>query len=114
MAKANNVRRKQGDTYPIEVQIFNSDGQTAYSLAGVTEVKMGVAESSALLVTDTPELVLVGAVTDSATGMVEFSLTPTDAAIPVGVYNAEIQMIDGAYIITTDTFKYEVAGQIVH
>lgn len=114
MAKANNIRRKQGDTYPIEVQILEADGKTAYDLTSVSEIKLGVDENDTLAVSDTPALVLTGAVTDAATGTAEFTVTVGDAALAVARYNAEIQMIDGTYIITTDTFDYEVVGQIVY
>lgn len=113
MARAENIRRKQGDTYPIEATILDSSG-SAYDLTGVTEVKLGVDQRDALVVSDTPDLVVTGSVTDAVNGLVEFPLSAPDAALAVGTYNAEIQMLDGAFIITTESFKYEVVGQIVY
>lgn len=108
MATVRDIKRKQGDTYPVEATILDSDG-TAYDLTGASSVQFGVATAEG----EPPTFVVTGAVTDAVAGKAEFAIGAGEAATAVGKYRAEIQIVAAGFIITTETFGYEVVGQIV-
>ena len=110
-----NVKRKQGDTYDVVVTIMQSDGVTAYDLTGTTEIRLGVATKKELEIADTPTFNVVGAVDgDPTTGKATFPIDTAEAAIVAQKYYAEVQFIQNTDIVTTDTFNYEVTGQIIY
>ncbi len=112
-ATVKNVERSQGDTFAVDVTILKADG-TPYDLTGVTEIKLGVAEGKALLQTDTPTFVSTGTVTTPLDGTASFPIDAAAAAITPKKYNAEIQFIQGGFIVTTKQFTYTVIGQIIY
>jgi len=113
MPIANDIIRKQGDTYPIEVSVLRENG-APLDLSGADSFKLGVAETEILTPPDLPSMLLTGSVSDGLSGKVEFGLTATDAdGLVPGSYFAEIQFEQSGYVITTETFNYHVKGQIV-
>jgi len=113
MPIANDVVRKQGDTYPIEVSILKENG-APLDLSGAAGFLMGVASTSTLTPPETPHLLLSGTGGDEVTGQVSFMIDGEAAgSLSPGDYFAEIQFEQGGYIITTETFGYRVNGQIV-
>ena len=113
MAIANDVIRKQGDTYPIEVTVLK-DGGAPIDLTGATSLILGIAMTEAITAPDEPELLLTGTVAEAETGKVNFNISASEADnLASGDYYAEIQFEQGGYIITTETFRYRVKGQIV-
>lgn len=114
MAQASqNIRRKQGDTYKIEATILDSDG-SAYDLSNVQTMVLGIDLRSSVPESDSATIELSGSVVSAVDGTMEFDVSAEAAALTPSSYNAEIQMTEtGGIIITTDTFKYTVLGQIV-
>ncbi len=113
MAIANDVIRKQGDTYPIEVTILKDSG-APIDLTGASALVLGVAVTETITVPDEPELLLNGIVSEAESGKVNFNITAQEAdVLAFGDYYSEIQFEQGGYIITTETFRYRVKGQIV-
>ena len=113
MAIANDVIRKQGDTYPIEVTLLK-DGGAPIDLTGANTLVMGIAMTETITTPDEPELLLNGTIAEAETGKVIFDISPPEADnLASGDYYAEIQFEQGGYIITTETFRYRVKGQIV-
>jgi len=109
----NDIVRKRGDTYPIEVSILKENG-APLDLSGASEFLLGVAETDVLMPPEEPALLLSGDQNEGLGGKVEFPLSPEQAGgLAPGKYFAEIQFQQGGYVITTETFKYQVKGQIV-
>lgn len=114
VANVKNIYRVQGDTYPVDVTVLQSDGVTPYDLTGVTEIKLGISEFKALEAPATPLWVVTGTLTVAVDGTASFPITGTEADITAKKYWGEIQFIDAAAsIITTDQFEYHVRGQII-
>ena len=113
MAIANDIVRKQGDTYPIEVSILKENG-APLDLTGAAEFILGVAGAETIMPPDEPVLLLSGSVSTGLGGKAEFVLTSEQAAsLAPGDYFSEIQFQQNGYVITTETFRYRVKGQIV-
>jgi len=113
MAITNDIVRKQGDTYPIEVSILKENG-APLDLSGAAEFLLGVAAAETVTAPDEPLLLLTGAVASGLGGKAEFSLTAQQAAgLAPGLYYAEIQFRQNGFVITTETFRYQVKGHIV-
>jgi len=113
MAIANDIVRKQGDTYPIEVSILMENG-APLDLNGASEFLLGVAASDIVTPPDAPDLLIPGHVAEASGGKTEFALTTLQAdGLQPGSYFAEIQFQQNGFVITTETFKYVVKGQIV-
>ena len=108
------ITRKIGDTYPIEVTIKKETG-SPFDLTGATDIKLGVSATETVESPETPALVLNGALdADPTTGKVSFTISQAQAdSLLVGEYYAEVQFTQSTYVITTETFRYYVKGQIV-
>lgn len=118
MATSANIKRKQGDTYPIQAFIKDTDdagAEIAYDLTGVTDIKLGVYTKSSVPDDQTAiDLLSTGSVQDAATGEAQFPVTVEQAnGLTPRTYQAEIQFIQSGSIITTDTFEFVVEGQII-
>ena len=113
MAIANDIIRKQGDTYPIEVSILKENG-APLDLNEAVEFVLGVAATETVVAPAEPDLLLGGAATSELGGKVTFHLTAEQAdSLMPGEYFAEIQFEQNGFIITTETFRYTVRGQII-
>ncbi len=113
MAIANDIIRKQGDTYPIEVSILKENG-APLDLSGAVDFLMGVASTETVVAPAEPELLLGGAAASELGGKVSFNLTTAQATdLLPGDYFAEIQFVQSGFVITTETFRYRVKGHIV-
>jgi len=83
-------------------------------LTGADVFILGVAQSETVTPPDVPALLLGGTISEAESGKVDFTLSSADAsALIPGDYFAEIQFEQGGYVITTETFRYRVKGQIV-
>ena len=105
---AENIRRKEGDTYPILAEI--KDGATIMDLSGATAIQLGISASrSGGTVT-----VIDGALdSDGTDGMLKFDDQAKLGAIAAGKHFAEITFQRGGYIYTTPTFSCEIEEQII-
>jgi len=113
MAIANDIIRKQGDTYPIEVSILKENG-APLDLTGASDFLLGVAETQTVIQPDEPLLLVSGGMSSGLGGKVDFNLSTVQAnGLAPGEYFAEIQFQQAGYVITTETFRYRVKGQIV-
>ena len=113
MAIANDIIRKQGDTYPIEVSIIKESG-VPLDLSGAVDFLLGVSSTETIVPPAVPELLLGGAASSEIGGQVSFHLTNEQASsLQPGNYFAEIQFTQNGFIITTETFGYRVKGHIV-
>ena len=111
---SSDITRKIGDTYPIELTVKSETG-APFDLTGAVDVKLGISVTSTVESPAAPDLLLSGAIgADPASGKVSFSLTQAQAdALAVGDYFAEVQFTQSSFVITTETFRYFVKGQIV-
>lgn len=109
---SNSISRKTGDSYPIAAVIKDENGDP-HDLTGATQIKLGVASKKVLVTGDTPISVVTGTLGDAVAGEVNF--TPDQPLLDLGVgdYYAEIQFVQNTFIYTTNTFAYNVMGQII-
>ena len=113
MPITHDIIRKRGDTYPIEVSVLKENG-APIDLTGAGNFILGVAATKIVTAPDVPAALLPGTIKDPAAGTVEFALSASETAdLTPGDYYAEIQFEQGGYVITTETFRYRVNGQIV-
>jgi hypothetical protein len=99
------IVRTRGDTYPFTVT-FVDDSGTPLDLTGASFV-LTVSEKEDPLASDVPLFDLVGTVSAPTTGVVEFSMTESDAD-HVGLFYYDIQMTAAQGYIRTmmrGTFK---------
>ena len=113
MAIANDIIRKQGDTYPIEVSILKENG-APLDLTGASDFMLGVAATEIVTAPDEPAMLLSGGLSSALGGKIEFGFSGEQAgSLAPGDYFAEIQFVQNSYVITTETFRYRVKGRIV-
>lgn len=110
---ANEIERKRGDTYPIELTL--RAGGEVIDLTGATGLKLGVSDrvtvdggggGSNLLELD-------GALVEAATGQVKFDFTAGQAiALDPGDYFYDVSFKLGGVVFTTPTAAYRQVGRI--
>lgn len=103
----NDVRRKQGDTYPILATIRGPRGRV-FDLTGAVEPQLNISTTS----DGSALVVLKGSVEDAAKGQVTFPVTQLAADLVAGSYYAEIQFAHQGGLYTTETFPYAVEKRI--
>ena len=86
-----NITRTRGDTYPFTVTLVDGDG-VVLDLTGATFL-LTVNEEEDPIVSQAPEFTLAGVVAAPLTGVIEFSMTETDAD-NFGRYHYDIEMTD--------------------
>lgn len=113
MPIAENISRKRGDTYPIEITILE-DIKKAYDMTGATNIRLGAASERDAEGGASIEWDIAGTISGDATdGLVEFPVTPANADINAGTYYCEVTFEQNSFIITTDTFELRMEGQIL-
>ena len=92
------IRRERGDTFPFTVTLRDGDGNLL-DLTGASFLLTVNAQEDPTAA-EAPEFTLAGAVAAPATGVIEFSMSESDADI-VGTYYYDLQMTDSSGYVRT-------------